>query len=213
MLFVDDQVALSFSFSFFSFFSRFSIDGDGDRWRWKGLKWMMPCPKRDGRKNYIHTCTCTCTCQSCSQRTNSIPTFHVIIIIQGCVNEVMIEFFRSHLLLVGIPVYIDLTCFIHHHYHSPINGVPQVGMNTFDTNLPTVVWSYYYLQQVPYLIYIPYLTLPHTTYLTDLGKVTGSFNSSSIKEKPHDRQQSKHMIRYLPSRSKNSLQCSPLLIF
>lgn len=75
-------------------------------------------------------------------------------------------------------------------------------MNTFDTKstyrsmellLPTV-------GTLPYLHTLPYLTShAHTytcTYLTDLGTGTGtgtgSFNSSSIKENPHDRQQSEH---------------------
>lgn len=108
----------------------------------------------------------------------------------------MIEFFRSHLLLVGIPVTYSRPDLFHSfiHHHSPIRS-SGLSKNTFDTNPPTVVWSYYYLGTVgtlPYLHTLPYLTLPHTTYLIDLGTGTGSFNSSSIKENPHDRQQSEH---------------------
>lgn len=70
----------------------------------------------------------------------------------------MIEFFRSHLLLlVGIPVtYIDLTCFIHssftHQWRSS-------DLNEYIRYKSTIVWSYYlqYLGTLPYLHTLPYL--------------------------------------------------------
>lgn len=71
---------------------------------------MMPCPKRDRRKNYIHTLlvlVLVVLFLLANQLNTNISCYHH----QGCVNEVMIEFFRSHLLLlVGILVHtVDLT--------------------------------------------------------------------------------------------------------
>lgn len=63
----------------------------------EGIEMDDALPQKRQKKNYRYTCTCTCTCtcQSCSlanQLNTNISCHHH----QGCVNEVMIEFFRSH---------------------------------------------------------------------------------------------------------------------
>lgn len=170
----------------------------------EGIEMDDALPQKRWKKE-LYTCTCTCTCQSCSlanQLNTNISCHHHYH--PGCVNEVMIEFFSFAFVVGGYPCTYSrpdlFHLFIH---HSPINGVPQL-LNKY-IRYKSTYRSMELLPTVPrYLTLSTYLTLPptlihtyvpHTTYLTDLGTGTGSFNSSSIKENPHDRQQSKHMIR------------------
>lgn len=194
-LWMTRQPYLFLSLFFLSFLDRWRW-----RWRWKGLEMDDALPQKRWKKElytylylYFYLYLYLSVLFLANQlNTNMSCHHHHHHHHQGCVNEVMIEFFRSHFCCwwVSLLHTVDLTCFI------PSSFTHQrrsSDLNEYIRYKSTIVWSYY-LQQVPQLIYLPYLTLPHTTYLTDLvtGTGTGSFNSSSIKENPHDRQQSEH---------------------
>lgn len=112
MLFVNDQVVLSFSLSLFSLVSRSMEIGDG---RWKGLEMDDALPQKRWKKElytylYLYLYLLYLSVLFFSEPTQ-YQHFHVIIIIQGCVNEVMIEFFRSHVCCWWISLLhtVDLT--------------------------------------------------------------------------------------------------------